>query len=327
MKYLFFILIFSWFLVSCDNELDISEDWKNIPVVYGIIDPSDTAHYFRIEKAFYDPKIDAYTIASIADSIYYEDVDVYLEDPKTKQRFSLKRVDGNLEGYVRKEGVFAQSPNYLYKILTNELKPTSKSSLDFKLVINQGRDTISSNTLIVKDFKFIKPIPGEVQRLDLSYQSYNTVRWSYAENAFFYDVGVRINYRERDLQESTVWENKSIEWTAERFVTTNSITIPGKDFFVNIGSLIEENPFAEREFRNMEFIVAGFGKEIFDYISIYGANLGITGSQEIPLYSNIDGGIGIFSAKKTIEIGDLLLVQSSQDSLISGIYTKKLNFK
>jgi hypothetical protein len=63
------------------------------------------------------------------------------------------------------------------------------------------------------------------------------------------------------------------------------------------------------------------------YISIYSANLGITGSQEIPLYSNINGGVGIFSAKKTIGIGDLLMVQSSQDSLISGIYTNKLNFK
>ncbi len=327
MKHLFLILLFGFFLVSCDNELDISEDWKNIPVVYGIIDPSDTAHYFRIEKAFYDPDIDAYTIAAIADSIYYKVADAYLEDPKTKQRFSLQRVDGNLEGYIRNEGVFAQSPNYLYKILDSELKSGLKSSLDFKLIINQGKDTISSNTLIVKDFKFTNPKPGEVQRLDLNYQNKISIRWSYAENAHFYDVGIRINYRERNLQESTTWKNKSIEWTAERYVTTNNIMVQGQDFFVNIGSLIEEDPFVEREFRNMEFIIAGFGKEIFDYISIYGANLGITGSQEIPLYSNIVGGIGIFSAKKTIEIGDLLLVESSQDSLISGIYTNKLNFK
>lgn len=327
MRYFYLILFFSWFLISCDNELDISEDWKNIPIVYGIVDGSDTAHYFRIEKAFYDPEINAFTIAAIADSLYYTDAEAYLMDPKTKQKFPLKKVDGNLEGYVREEGAFAQSPNYLYKILASQLRSDLKSNLDFKLVINQGRDTITASTQVVKDFKFIRPIPGEVQRLDLSYQNYITVRWAPAENAHFYDVSVRVNYRERNLQQSSVWQNRSVEWIASRFVKDNSITIPGQDFFVNIGSLIETNPFAEREFKNMEFIITGFGKEVFDYISIYGANLGITGSQEIPLYSNVNGGVGIFSTKKTIELGDLLMMESSQDSLVSGIYTKNLNFR
>lgn len=327
MRYFYLFIVVSWILVGCDNELDISEDWKDIPVVYGIIDASDTAHYFRIEKAFYDSQINSYTLAKVIDSIYYKDAEVFLLDPKTKQRFPLQKVDGNLEGYVRDEGLFAQSPNYLYKIKTSVLKPAQKTKLDLKIVLHSGKDTVSSSTVMIGDFKFIRPIPGEVQRLDLSYQNKIPVRWGLAENAYFYDVIVKFNYRERDLQVSNIWQNKSVEWTAERFITTNSISIQGQDFFVNIASKIKENSFAEREFMNMEFFITGFGSEVYEYISIYSANLGITGSQEIPLYSNIDGGVGIFSAKKTIGIGDLLMVQSSQDSLISGIYTSKLNFK
>ncbi|MEZ5030008.1 MAG: hypothetical protein R2787_01275 [Saprospiraceae bacterium] len=59
-------------LVSCDNELDLVSDWKEIPVVYGFLSRSDTAQYIRVEKAFLDPATSAFVIAKNPDSLYFQ---------------------------------------------------------------------------------------------------------------------------------------------------------------------------------------------------------------------------------------------------------------
>ena len=64
---------------ACDNEIDLVAEWKSIPVVYGLINVQDTAHYLRIEKAFLDPSVGAPTLAQIPDSLYYDNILVQIE--------------------------------------------------------------------------------------------------------------------------------------------------------------------------------------------------------------------------------------------------------
>ena len=40
------------FLASCDNDLEITSDWKDIPVVYGILNSQDSVNYVKLNKAF-----------------------------------------------------------------------------------------------------------------------------------------------------------------------------------------------------------------------------------------------------------------------------------
>src|SRR5688572_25735004 len=112
----FFIGILAAIIVfaSCDNELIVTDEWKDIPVVWGLLNESDTAHYIRVEKAFLDPTTSALDIARIPDSLYYDNALVSLRRISTGQIFPLERVNGDLEGYPREGGVFAETPNYLY---------------------------------------------------------------------------------------------------------------------------------------------------------------------------------------------------------------------
>ena len=70
------------FFSSCDNELKLLDEWKDIPVVYGVLSPNDTAHYIRVEKAFLDPEKSAFEVARIADSLYYPDeqIEVFVKN-------------------------------------------------------------------------------------------------------------------------------------------------------------------------------------------------------------------------------------------------------
>ncbi|NNL93551.1 MAG: hypothetical protein HKO66_15020, partial [Saprospiraceae bacterium] len=77
MKYIFGLILAAAF-ISCDNELNVVEDFKDIPVVYGFISMSDTAQYIRVERAFIDETESALVLAQNPDSLYYLNASVTL---------------------------------------------------------------------------------------------------------------------------------------------------------------------------------------------------------------------------------------------------------
>ena len=71
-------------------------------------------------------------------------------------------------------------------------------------------------------------------------------------------------------------------------------------------------------------MVKGGAKELIEYRRIILANAGLTGAEELPIYSNIEGGLGIFSSKYTVISENHFLNRSSTDSLIQNL--TDLNF-
>jgi hypothetical protein len=146
----FAITVLAILLSSCSNDFDLTAPWKDIPVVYAIISPADTAHYIRIEKAFLDPERSALEIAKIADSLYYPEntISVFLQKKGTTTLYPLTRVDGVKEGIVRDSGIFAQSPNWLYKIKPAQLGGGLQAGATYVLIIKRadGKADITANS-------------------------------------------------------------------------------------------------------------------------------------------------------------------------------------
>ena len=86
------------FFSACSNDLDLFEEKKDIPIVYGLLSSTDTAHYIRVEKAFADPNGSALDVAQIPDSLYYMDAVVSLRNVQAGEEYILTMVDGNVEG-------------------------------------------------------------------------------------------------------------------------------------------------------------------------------------------------------------------------------------
>src|SRR5688572_28610592 len=71
MKKLFFILsAFALALFSCRNDFAVNEDWKETMVIYGLLNPGDTAQYIKINKAFLGEG-NALVMAGEFDSVNY----------------------------------------------------------------------------------------------------------------------------------------------------------------------------------------------------------------------------------------------------------------
>src|SRR6188768_905082 len=72
MKHLLYLSIAIATLAGCSTELDINAPYKDITVVYGLLNMRDSVHYVKINKAFLGEG-DAYVYAQIPDSNEWED--------------------------------------------------------------------------------------------------------------------------------------------------------------------------------------------------------------------------------------------------------------
>ncbi len=114
-------------LPGCSEKFKVAAPYKNITVIYGLLDRNDTAHYIRIQKAFLDDNKSALTMAQVSDSNFYNNINVRIErlTLATLEVFDtihLNKVNLDNEGYPKAPGTFFTAPNYAYKF-TDVLDP------------------------------------------------------------------------------------------------------------------------------------------------------------------------------------------------------------
>ena len=315
---------------ACSNELDLTAPWKDVPIVYGMLSPGDSAQYIRVEKAFIDPKKNALTFTGNPDSIYYQNADVSLVLVSTGQTFPLHRVDGNLEGYPRNPGIWAQAPNYLYKIKTSEIDFIPGQ--EYQLVIHKGDGlpTTKATTKLIGKPEILQLKDGDA----ISINGNISLVWATSTGADLYDASFVFNYEENTENAPDTFTPKSITWKAAvglRPKNSNpqykTKSFKGSNFMKYIKLKIPQNDHIKRHFLSMEVIITAGGEEISRYYDVKAANQGITGSEVLISYSNIPDGYGIFSSLSKDIVADLHLTHKSLDSLKTGQYTGKLNFE
>lgn len=340
MKKLLLLLPFGLLLSACANDFDVTAPWKEIPVVYGILSPLDSAHYIRIEKAFVDPNRSALEIAQIADSLYYPEnaIAVWLERTDNQARIQLKRVNGALEGYPRDPGVFTGQPNWLYKaVATNNFALVGGKT--YRLVIERadGREDITAETTLPADFKVIQPsLTPQVPSIAFAGSASTPIRWRTDENGYFFNITFRIRYAERNLNGSLISTHELV-WEAAKNVERNQTAssgffegnagILGNSFYNFLAQNLQKPlPNRYRQFSGCDLILDGGGKEIADYLETANANNGLTGAETFPNYTNISEGFGIFTAKNRILATNLRIEGVTVDSMNASPVADTLGF-
>lgn len=338
MKKLLFLLLPAFLLIqACSNDFDVTAPWKEIPAVYGILSPKDTAHYLRVEKAFLDPETNALEIAQIADSLYYPEnaIDVYLVRVSTGQQIQLQRVDGNLEGYVRQGGVFATQPNWLYK--TKETLHEGET-YRFRMTRTDGKPDVTAETTLPATFNFQTPNPQQIPaRISFIRTSPTSIVWRTDVNGVYFRVDLRIRYRE-ETPEGAVIRRDTLYWTpvynTERSETLvaggqykGEVKINGETFY---NFLVENIPAANDRFRyfdGIDITLTGGGKEIKEYQERASANAGLTGAEIIPVYTNLSEGFGLFTGKNVTELTKIQVAPETVNAMNQQSPAKDLNFR
>lgn len=319
------VLAFTLLLsASCDNTIELEAPYQETGVIYGLLNTTDSVQYVRIQKAFLG-KGNALVMAQNTDSIYYPDildVQMYrLKNGDTISSFPLSRIIGP----DKVDGIFPSSPNILYRtpVTTNIF-----SDSEYLLVVKNQQTgyTFSAQTPVVDSIKISRPntssdtlvkwVPGPIR-----------IYYETALNGKLYHLTIRFHYKEQDMAVG-VLEPKFIDWE----VSSETFSVPGVEirreitgnrFYEFVASKLQPGNYL-RYAGKLEFIFTTGEKFLADYINIHSS--ATTSIITPPHYSNVKGGIGIFSSR-AIQIRTGHLDPPSLDRLKSDTLTNNLGFQ
>lgn len=321
---LFLMLLIT--ITACDNDLDLIDEYRDIPIVYGILTLPDSDQYFRVEKGFIDANTSALDLAQISDSLYYADAVVSIKDDATGEVYVCERVDGAEDGLPRDPGIFATDPNTLYKLSQDEFEPIAGQEYTFQLERSEGDSLITATIVMAEQPVIVRPSQTGTASLDFNYNIPTTVRWRGTENTGLFDLYFDLKYKERNTQDGGDFENKSVRWSVLTNYEDELYEIEGISFYNFLASALETNSNLVRRFQSIDMVLSVGGQEIQEYVRIGQANSGLTSSQDIPVFTNLSEGRGLISSRNVARNNDLNITVGTLDSLIGGQFTQKLNF-
>ncbi len=331
---------------SCSNDLVLVEPGKEVPVVYGIINPSDSVTYIRVERTFVDATKSGVELAKIADSVYYKNISVQLwrnNLPATK--FTLERVDASKEGYPRDTGLFAQSPNVLYKIKNSVIQPSANDVFTLSIRREGATKPLTEGiTSIVGGFEvdtFSPRLarPGvemtETSKLNFTFTPLDISTGRGDKAGRYYDVTMVIYYDETD---ATGTKTKSLTWSFDKKhmraikggVPEIDLSSERKsvDFLQFLAQNIEKKASVTRKMNSFDIIFDIGGSEMLAFQEVGAANAGITGSQSIPTYSNLsNGAFGLFSSRNRVIQRGYVFTPSASTLFVTSSILTGLNFR
>lgn len=291
-----FLLIISISLVmtSCETDVDLITDWKEITVVYGLLSQLDSVHYLRINKAFLGKN--ALEIAKIEDSSSYRNsLDVKLEGWSNNQ--VVQTIYFDTVTITNKDSGLWYNPYMVgYKAHAN-LNP----DLLYKLYIRNrvtGHE-VTSQTRLIKPFPVIKPPAGG--RLTL-FRGFNTpFSWKNGVNARLYEPIVRFHYFEIP-QGSSDTIPRFIDLVLSKVTSNNldgigemEVSFSNDSFYEFIRFKLSQDFNGQRLCGQVEFIITAAGNEFDLYTRVNKPSFSIV--QEKPEYTNIENGLGLLSSR------------------------------
>jgi hypothetical protein len=337
-------------LTSCETDFDVTGDWKEITIVYGILDKNDATHYIRINKAFLGDE-DAFVMAAENDSINYDSLTVKLieltESGTAVDSFLLEETTVSLEN--DSTSIFGDDGNPEQKLWkTSEILDQTKI-YRVKVVNEVTGNTVTAETPLVKAFSITQPSISPQSKVSFignndAYSSYS-VKFPPAGNGKVYEVTIVFYYREVNLANSDTTHH-SIVWKQSQHVADPNesliqINLEGENFYSYVGSvvgalpdnykrligrgLVDTEPDGNSDDHIDVFINVG-GEELYNYIEINKpAASGIL--LDKPVYTNIENGLGIFSSRTSNSVLNKSLSIKSVNELKSGDYTGTLGFR
>ncbi|MEO8761134.1 MAG: hypothetical protein ABI448_09595 [Bacteroidia bacterium] len=344
-KKAFFIAFVFILFAGCSNKLSLLAPYKEMVSVYGLLDQDDTTHYIRIERVF-EGEGNAYTFAQNPDSAYFQhgDLTVKLERWRNGYQISVEKPFTSNKEIILTDTVIQNSggifsPNErVFK--TNHKLYADDSTAVYKLVIHNnktGKD-FTAQTGLIGSFQLISPT-APLNYLQANYQStfkMNIVPTQGGEVRCLYNspansgvcsLNIQLVYTENtgggakiaDISLGTLYPAVASPTLGG---STEDFTYLGTSLLSDIAATIPVNTSVMRTLNYVQFVLSAGGVDVALYNQV---NSSTSLSQSKANYSNINGGVGIFSSRHKIKlirnVNDICL-----DTLSANSQTCKLRF-
>lgn len=325
-----FLLLFSSLLLwsACTPEFNLNDEYQDVTIVYGMLNPQETVQYIKIYKGFLTDG-NAYTYASELENITYGDsIKVTLEEYLNK-KLNREIELGMTTDIPKDSGEMAYPIQILY--YTNA---TINTSAEYKLVIENkytGRQ-VTSNAKVVGVPRIIYPYQN--QSLDMTEKDL-TIKVEKAENAVGYDLYQSFYYIEVDKNSKEVVNTgvvtRKLNGVLQKPASSSfDFKCSLADIYPVIGKQLKPNDTIIRyidSYDCVELTVWGAGESYVTYLDVNTQTQGVV--ETTMNFTNIeteDGKTaGFFSSRNKISRKHKVSGRT-QDSLVFGSYTKHLGF-
>ncbi len=294
------------FFGACETDFDIDAEWKEITIVYGLLDQLDTNHYFRINKAFLGGN--ALEVVKIEDSSSYKnDLEVVLEGWNAGSLMQSINCDTTTIS-DKDTGMWYNPYMVVYKGegILNE-------NYEYRLFIKNtvsGKE-ITAETKVVQDFSILRPYAGGKATFNPGYTT--KFSWKSAENGMRYEPLIRFNYFEVP-NGTTDTIPKFMLWPQGTQFATNSsgseeleIYVSGDAFYENLDRKLDKTFVGHRLAGLVDYVISVAGVEYDTYMKVNGPSFSLV--QDRPEYTNIENGYGLFSSRyqetRTLQLNPL----------------------
>jgi len=324
-RFCFLLALCTGILLSCKQSLDVNEQWKDITIVYGILDQSDTIHYIKITKAFLGPG-DALQYAKIPDSSNYSArLEVRL-DEYSNNTFIKSLILNDTLITNKDSGIFYFPVQKVYST-----KEKLDQAYQYRLWIRNTETgkLIQANTILVNNFVLEKPamLPG----VDFVPQQATDVQWISPVGGKRYQLTFRIHYSEYHYGDSakTFHYLDWLTFTKVRSLDSKGgetmlFTLPGIDFYKYLGDNLSPNPDIVRSLGRCDLIFLTGSDDLDSYLEVSQQSNSIIEFK--PPFSDIANGIGLYASRHVQAFDTLQFTDRTKDSLKINRYTKDLGF-
>lgn len=311
---------------GCSTDLDPNADYKEIMVIYSVLDPDQTVHYAKVNKAFVNTNSNALNIAANnPDSLQYGDeVKVVLQKLTINNNdTTVKNGDEYpMERFIatgKEPGAFYSGEQVLYRTL-GSVKLADDAAYRIKAVNTKTGVEASGATQIVQDvpsnprtglciYTVSRDFGKSGQCFSLTqpfnfspFEKGNMIIFHQAPNAKIYVAKMKFKFTETT---DGVTEEKEVEWyVRNNFIQESAadpnIALEDNFFQTNLLALIDrsnDNSTTTRVAGDVFVTVTGGSTSLEAYYRINNSFSLI--SQTRPEYDNIKGGTGLVASRRT----------------------------
>ncbi len=318
---------------ACSEKVNLTGDFKETAVIFGLLNHADSLHFIKITRAFIGPG-SALDLAQIPDSSYFNQVDATVQEVvngNVTRTWTLKDTivtNKNTNGafyapeqkvyYFKTKpttggGTIQTSPNPL---LTS-LNPDATYRL--RAVINNGEFEVTGQTTLVKGLatntssqNFTFKFADNTGTLISSGFAVSNTGNSFVVNA---SMGIKIAEFK-----GTTFTEKTIPWTlGEADVlpnTSRTFSAVGQTFYEIIRDNVTNDPqITKRTFSGLEISITAGAEELYNYMTVNKPSSSL--AQSKPTYTNLSvtNGkrvVGIFSSRQTLSFYKPFFVSAQQ---------------
>ncbi len=321
--------IFSLFLLlllfnNCQKDFTTISKWEEQMIVYGLLDLKEAHQYLKITKAFLgDGKVLKY--AANPDSNQYNfPLDVSLQELDENRHVVRTILFDTIHTQSKDSGLFYSPGQILYRskaydfydvVVYTEGFQHDTIFLDtiwlnpnhqYKLHVKNPKSgmEVSSETGVVNYLSFTKPkLTTNKFTINNQEDNSNTIKWSTNNNADIYQLKIFFHYDELYF-DSPDTIHKRIPVANEMLQNKYQYKLIGQVFFNSCNQAIKykdpekEAKVQKRMAKDVELELIAGNEVLYKYMIVNEPSSGLL--QDKPVYSNIEGGIGILGSRTKV---------------------------